>query len=78
VNGDQEQSVSMRCVRPSRGVGPGTLLPGFSAREISPATAEQMRALRVSGHGYKAIAQMVGDSRTTVRRMLKGSNLKVA
>jgi putative DNA-invertase from lambdoid prophage Rac len=47
-------------------------------REISPATAEQVRALRVSGHGSKTIAQLTGVSRTTVRRMLKGSNLRVA
>src|SRR5260370_41836011 len=41
-------------------------------REIDAATAEQIRALRASGHGHKAIARIVGASRTTVRRILKG------
>jgi DNA invertase Pin-like site-specific DNA recombinase len=46
-------------------------------REIDPSTAEKIRALRASGHGYQAIAQIVDASYTTLRRMLKDSNLKV-
>ena len=47
-------------------------------REISAATAEQIAELRALGLGYSAIAKATGLSRTTVRRILKVSNLKAA
>jgi putative DNA-invertase from lambdoid prophage Rac len=47
-------------------------------REIGPATAEQIHALRGLGHGYKTIARLTTVSVTTVRRILRDFNLKVA
>jgi hypothetical protein len=44
---------------------------------IAPPTAEKIRALRRFRARYKAIAQIVGALYTTLRRMLKDSNLKV-
>lgn len=48
------------------------------SREIGAEVAERACTLRANGHGNKAIAQMVGASRTTVRRILKDLNPKVA
>jgi DNA invertase Pin-like site-specific DNA recombinase len=60
---------------PAQGAGQGNRSPPWG---IGEATAEQIARLRALGHGYKAIAQATGVSRTTVRRILKISELKAA
>jgi DNA invertase Pin-like site-specific DNA recombinase len=47
-------------------------------REIDAARAKQIAGLRALGHGYTAIAQIAGVSRTTVRRVLKVSEMRAA
>jgi DNA invertase Pin-like site-specific DNA recombinase len=73
-NEDRSENVKAGQAR-AQGAGQGNW---STAREIGAATATQVRALRALGHGYQAIAQMVGTSRTTVRRMRKLPNLVVA
>ncbi len=47
-------------------------------REIDVTKAEQIAGLRALGLGYTAIAKTAGVSRTTVRRILRASELKAA
>ena len=46
------------------------------ARARSAPRAEQVRALRVSGHGYKTIARVTRVSATTVRRILGAKSVQ--